>query len=315
MDADLGKPKSLGVEMPDRPSAGLVRVLICFLISCGLAVRSPAAHGADNEIKEYQLPAAPGVHDAVSYYYRLPQNAGRGAGQPTGVLMLVPGYNGSGLDFLKASSSWYALADSERLILVSPTFQTTLEEIHSQRGYYYASLWSGQATIDAVDHIAAQAGLAPGPLLIFGFSAGAHFAHRFALWNPARVKAFVAYAAAWWDAPTARLAGVPALIMCGEGDARYEPSHAFFEQGLALGLPWMWRSYPDTDHQITPPVTRMAQAFLGYYAAQRPQEHWIGDAQTYHFYAAGAEDVQFIPDEAKIEIPSRALAVIWSKDR
>jgi pimeloyl-ACP methyl ester carboxylesterase len=276
-----------------------------------LFFRGLAAPGAGSAIQEFLLPAIPGVHDVISFYYRMPESPA----PPRGVLLLVPGYNGSGLDFLKASSSWYGCADSERLILVSPSFQTTPEEIHSDRGYYSPRLWSGQAALEAVDHIAAQAGISPGPILIFGFSAGAHFAHRFALWNPARVRAFVAYSAGWWDTPTDRLKGVPALIMCGESDPRYDATYNFFEKGLALGLPWMWRAYPDTGHQLTPAVTRMAQAFLGFYAATRLPEHWIGDAQTYRFYADGADDVQFIPKEAKIEIPSKSIAAIWAKEQ
>ncbi len=292
--------------MKTRVIRGSISVVLCFLFFRGLA-----APGSGSAIQEFPLPAIPGVHDVIPFYYRMPESPA----PPTGVLLLVPGYNGSGLDFLKASSSWYGCADSERLILVSPSFQTTPEEIHSDRGYYSPRLWSGQAALEAVDHIAAQAGIAPGPILIFGFSAGAHFAHRFALWNPPRVRAFVAYSAGWWDPPTDRLKGVPALIMCGESDPRYDATYDFFEKGLALGLPWLWRSYPDTAHQLTPAVTRMAEAFLGFYAVRRVPERWIGDAQTYRFYGAGADEVQFIPKGAKIEIPSEAMAVIWGKEQ
>ena len=189
------------------------------------------------------------------------------------------------------------------------------QEIRSGRGYYNAGIWSGRAALEATDAISARAGLQPKPILIFGFSAGAHFAQTFLLWNPGRVRAFVTYSAAWWQPPEERLKGVPGLIMCGEADPRYEATYDFFEQGLTLGLLWLWRSYPDTGHEITPAVNRMAQAFLTYYASHRTPEHWIGDAQTYHFYSSGADEVQFIPDEAKIDIPSKSIALIWAKDQ
>ena len=47
------------------------------------------------------------------------------------------------------------------------------------------------------------------------------------------MKAFVAYSGGWWDAPTDRLKGVPALIMCGEEDERYQATYEFFQKGLA----------------------------------------------------------------------------------
>lgn len=267
-----------------------------------------AAEGAADNFQEITTPAVLGQHDAVSFYYRMPV----ASAPPAGLLLLVPGYNGSGHEFLRASASWYPLADAAKLVLVSPTFHSTQEEIHSRRGYYYPGLWSGAATIEAVDRIASKTGVSSNQLLIFGFSAGAHFAHRFALWNPGRVKAFVAYSAGWWDAPTDRLKGVPALIMCGERDERYQATYDFFEKGLALGLPWIWRSYSGTGHQITPSVTRMAQAFLDFYASNKAPEHWIGDAQTYRFYPADADEVQFIPPEAAIRLPSKTMANIWS---
>ena len=46
-------------------------------------------------IQEFQLSALPGVHDAIPFYYRMPA----GPGAPAGVLLLVPGCNGSGLAF------------------------------------------------------------------------------------------------------------------------------------------------------------------------------------------------------------------------
>ncbi len=62
-------------------------------------------------------------------------------------------------------------------------------------------LGSGEATVEALGRIGAKLGMKPDKILIFGFSAGAHFAHGFASWKPERVKAFVAYSAGWWDEP------------------------------------------------------------------------------------------------------------------
>jgi dienelactone hydrolase len=40
-----------------------------------------------------------------------------------------------------------------------------------------------------LEQVGKEAGVQTDKILIFGFSAGAHFAHRFALWKPERVKA------------------------------------------------------------------------------------------------------------------------------
>jgi hypothetical protein len=107
------------------------------------------------------------------FWYRPPSG-----GAPTGILLLVPGCNGDGRAMLDEAGSWARFAEEERLVAVGPTFKTTLEEVHSRQGYYYPELWSGSATLKALDEIRARSHVAEARLLVFGFSAGAHFAHR-----------------------------------------------------------------------------------------------------------------------------------------
>ncbi len=150
-------------------------------------------------------------------------------------------------------------------------------------------------------------------MLFFGFSAGSHFAHRFALWKPQRVKAFVAYSAGWWSEPTARVKKVPALVMCGETDERYTATFDFFKKGQRLGCPWVWRSYKETGHVLTPAVREMAEVFLALYAgrgeraggeeqAGMPVSRY-GDTQTYR--SVGWTERETIPEEFWIELPSK----------
>lgn len=132
----------------------------------------------------------------------------------TKVLLLIPGYNGSGEALLDAR--WKVFAEKHGLVLLAPTFKTTPEELRRGRGYYYPEQGSGAEVERMLAQGKQESGVQTDKILIFGFSAGAHFAHRFAMWKPERVKAFVAYSAAWWSEPTETLRGVPALIICGE---------------------------------------------------------------------------------------------------
>ena len=147
-------------------------------------------------------------------------------GEVDGVLVLVPGYNGSGKQMLDAR--WEAFAEKNRLVLLAPTFIAEGMENNEGRGYYYPEQGSGKVMERAIAEAGKRYGVRTEKVLMFGVSAGAHFTHRFAIWNPERVAAFVAYSAGWWSLPAGRIKNVPALIMCGEEDPRYEASYAFF---------------------------------------------------------------------------------------
>ena len=243
---------------------------------------------------------------AVAFDYRRPV----GTNVVRGVLLLVPGFNGSGMDLL--NGSWASFADTCGLVLLAPTFHSSGEEVHHRQGYYYPELWSGATVETALAELAKREKVPVDRILIFGFSAGAHFAHRFALWKPERVKAFVAYSAGWWDAPTCGLTNVPALIMCGEKDARLPATREFMERGIQLGLPFVWRSYRDVGHTMTPAVQRKAEAFLRHYAVGGTDEPLIGDLQTYR--VVSLDQANSIPSAVRINLPSKDVAAVWMKE-
>jgi poly(3-hydroxybutyrate) depolymerase len=229
------------------------------------------------------------------------------------VLVLVPGYNGKGEQMLDAR--WKAFAEKNQLVMLAPTFRAAGNENNMGKGYYYPEQGSGEAMEKALKEVERRTGVKTDKVLFFGFSAGAHYAHRFALWKPQRVKAFVAYSAGWWSEPTARLKDVPALIMCGETDERYEPTFEFFKRGQELGCTWVWRSYDQTGHVLTPAVRDMAEVFLAHYAQMptiKPVEQMFGDIQS--FKSVGREEREKIAGEFRIELPSQAVAEVWEKE-
>jgi dienelactone hydrolase len=237
-----------------------------------------------------------------------------------GVLVLVPGYNGKGERMLDAR--WKAFATKHGLVLLAPTFHAEGRENNDGRGYFYPEQGSGEVMEKALREVEKRMGVATDKVLFFGFSAGAHYVHRFALWKPQRVKAFVAYSAGWWSEPTARVKKVPALVMCGEADERYGATFDFFKKGQRLGCPWVWRSYKETGHVLTPAVREMAEVFLAHYTglgergdieeqAGMPVSRF-GDIQTYR--SVGWAERETIPEEFRIELPSEEVAKVWEKE-
>ncbi len=232
-----------------------------------------------------------------------------------GVLVLVPGYNGKGEQMLDAH--WRAFAEKENLVLLAPTFHAEGNENNMGKGYYYPEQGSGEVMEKALSELKRRAKVDTEKVLFFGFSAGAHYVHRFALWKPQRVEAFVAYSAGWWSEPSLSLKKVPALIMCGEKDERYGATLDFFKKGQKLGCPWLWRSYKNTGHELTPPVRDMAEVFLAHYLKEEPRGMptsvvRYGDIQT--FKSVSLAERETIPAELRIELPSKAVADVWEKE-
>jgi predicted esterase len=227
------------------------------------------------------------------------------------VLVLVPGYGGKGESML--DERWKAFADKRSLVLLVPTFHEDASKLQRNQGYYYPEQGSGELMERALEELHRRTGADTSKVLFFGFSAGAHFSHRFALWRPKRVKAFVAYSAGWWSEPEASLKQVPALIMCGEADERYAATFDFFRKGQQLGCPWIWRSYRDTGHEVTSIVRNMSEAFFEVCLTEKPREPHYGDIQI--FKSVGRDERETIPEEFRILLPSTEVAEIWEKEK
>ena len=288
------------------------------LILLAIAISALAHEVSASEANAKQSFLIEARQGSVPFFLYRPDSSSEGISQrPSGVLLLIPGFNGSGEKLL--DDRWERFADEHSLVLLAPTFTSTNkpQELRT-KGYYYPEQGSGVVIEEALSEVHRRTGAPVNKILIFGFSAGAHLAHRLALWKPDRVEAFVAYSAGWWSDPTPALRGVPALIMCGESDERYEPTRAFMERGMALHLPWTWRSYKETGHQLTPAVRSMAEAFLAEEACRlkaggvisSPQ--FYGDIQSYQVVPATNRET--IPEAVRVPIPSEAVAEVWKME-
>jgi hypothetical protein len=109
------------------------------------------------------------------------------------------------------------------------------------------------------------------PLLLYGFSGGAHFVSGFEEYLPQRVFCWCAYSAEWWDMPAPTTKNPPGLIVCGEKDVRLGPSLEYFKQGRALAKPWLWLCVPNSGHEVCPPVESFVRHYFTSILSSRNQ--------------------------------------------
>ena len=202
-------------------------------------------------VEKFSFPSSPDLQHADIYVAKTVE-------QPEAVLVLCPGCNGNG-EVLITQPIWQDFAREHQLGLIGISFASDISLLTHGRGYYMASQGSGSILLDAVKTIYGR----DLPLLLYGYSGGAHFTSRFVEWKPNRVKAWCAYSAAWWDEPKKSKSTPPGIVACGEYDVwRYCVSLAYFQQGRALGKPWVWISLPKTDHAPSAPLEDFIRAYF-----------------------------------------------------
>ena len=161
-----------------------------------------------------------------------------------GVLILVPGCNGDGRDFL-SEERWVEFATRNRLALVGVSFKSPTDLLKDRKGYYDASRGSGRALLSLLE----KAGLSGRPLLMFGFSGGAHFVSSFVEEYPERVIAWCAHSAAWWGMSRRGATTIPpGIVACGGDDMRLGASLSYFKDGRSMGRRLSWVEIPSAGH-------------------------------------------------------------------
>lgn len=126
-------------------------------------------------------------------YYRRPLGVRRGV---RGTLVLVHGQNRD-VDSLVAAFS--PSAERLGLDLIAPEFTST-----RHRGYQRLSTSDpSRSAVNVLDEVLFDAGVRVNErVLLFGFSGGAQFAHRYAIARPGRILALSIAAAGWYTFPT-----------------------------------------------------------------------------------------------------------------
>ncbi len=120
---------------------------------------------------------------------------------PRGLLVVIHGHGRS----TRLAEAFTKRAATEELVLLAPVFDVEqYKDFQILRGST-GPLAAADALNTACDDASRIFGFTSSPFTIVGFSAGAQFAHRYAMCFPARVAALVAASAGWYTMPNRRL--------------------------------------------------------------------------------------------------------------
>jgi pimeloyl-ACP methyl ester carboxylesterase len=171
---------------------------------------------------------APGVPD---HYLHVPAGHSPSAISRLPVIVMVHGISRNAAEqVLRASQK--GLGD---MVIIAPLFERRAMGRYQQLAEGRSGISADQALLNLLDWLAID-GFDTRRVHLFGFSGGAQFAHRFALFHPGRVRQLFLAAAGWYTMPDAStnwpaglanaplvpdLAGllaVPTLVIVGRGD-------------------------------------------------------------------------------------------------
>jgi dienelactone hydrolase len=229
----------------------------------------------------------------------------------SGVLLLQPGINAPGERHV-SEPEWQDFARKHRLVIMGVGFKAVGVDTRTT-GYYYPEQGSGPAMMQAIEAVCAKTGIPKQPVLVFGFSGGAHFGHRFALWKPEMVRAYAVYAAGWWEKPTAALKNIPGLVSWGSEDYRKTATGDFAREALRLGLPVISCEFSGLGHAVDGRVTRLVQTFFEQtlLMPQKNAKPWVGHAATRQVVAANAPAARQIKADERLVFVDAILAQAW----
>lgn len=253
--------------MPKMTASGLAALCLC------LSVTAESAHET-HKVKFKSI--------EWEYHLYVPKTYEKEDWQFHRIALLVHGVGGNG-DLFTSNSLWKEWADKNGIFLLGPTFTNPKAP---DDWYWKPEAGSGKLAVDMVKDAADKYRVYPGQLLLFGFSGGGQFAHRFAAMHPELIAAFAFASPDSVSPPTKKLSNSPALIMCGEADnTRIAACRQYYEQAQKLGLRPVWRSWKGVAHSLNNEGLRLAQAFLRYHmlrsvpAAEKLYERLVKDAQ------------------------------------
>lgn len=235
--------------------------------------------------------------------------------QVRGVFVLVPGFQGDGLDLVN-EPRWQQLATKWNFGLLGCTLRGKKE------AYYIADKGTGRALLEALAKLALQSKhpeLKDAPLAMWGHSAGGQFNYNFTVWAPERVIAFIAVKGGYYDATTdARSRSVPALFFIGEKDEniRVQSITEIFQTNRRQGAVWCLAVEPNGGHGVGKTLD-LALAFLdavvplrlpataarsGALRSVDQIPAWLGDLDSYQiasvaYYSQTRNEAAWLPDE------------------
>ncbi len=194
----------------------------------------------------------------LEYFYYIPTSVA--TSKKYQILLCVPGLNGSGAVFIQRE--WMEFANKNGLVIVSPSFRFNQKDWENKRSYQFPEVWSGNAIMKIVDEVNRKIGSKDRGLYLFGHSAGAQVAHRFALFKPERCVAVAAHAPGGCTHPS-RYIPVRFLMTVGEDDHdRRWKTKEFSQRCQELGISIVYKEYPGVGHGLTREQLELSKGFF-----------------------------------------------------
>lgn len=169
-----------------------------------------------------------------------------------GIVLLVPGFNGNGLDQVN-DGQWQAFAKEFDFALIGCFMQGGG---NNGFNYHSAEAGSGEALLEAIEKLAKESKhpeLEKAPMLLWGHSAGGQFNYNFTCTFPERVIAWVANKGAYYSAKAKKDARmVPGMIFCGDGDSEKRITNLtdLYEKNRKKGALWSFAMEPGVGHGL-----------------------------------------------------------------
>lgn len=194
--------------------------------------------------------------DGLTAWVRTPVEKPK-PGKTYRLVVSVHGVGASGKHGLAFLADWPALDD---VIVLAPTFAPPKEK--GREGYATSYQMSGPAHVAKLEALITELDgtwkLHP-KIILNGFSAGAQFAHRYAMLHPERVAAVAAHSGGSWaktegdDRINPAAKSIPFAISCGELDTkRLVAARTFSDSLKALDFAVDFHSWPEVAHTFSP---------------------------------------------------------------
>ena len=270
-----------------------------------LASSATFADGA----KLVEVPTKAPNNRRASFWFHVPSGYDAKRRKPYPVLVYFGGRNCSGRGEASGALGWNVWADKNGVFLVCPGLKDDK--------YWEPQKWSGPALLAALAEIGKTYNIRRTGICYYGYSAGSQAANLFAAWRPDLCLAWTSHACGVFHEPTARMKGVPGLVMCGDADTgRYVISRDFVAKARRRGVEVLWRSFPNHPHDVPPESLKLARAFFEDRLSGdgRPRRAiFVGDDQENVYYPADSAEASVIPAEDRVAFVSRALAEAWGR--
>ena len=224
----------------------LGRTLVLITLTCILAFHTASGSGLDEGWGEIQTDNY--ANRTLRYQYLIPGSLPPGARPP--VLVTVGGLSSPG----PLTKEMRRFARERGMVIVAPWFIWDERNWAGRTSYQYPEAWSGRALLDIVADLEKERGLKVGSFYMFGFSAGAQFVLRFALWRPDRCAAVVGHASGGAVTPE-RYVNVSFRLTVGSLDtSRTRIVSGFADLARTYGIRCETQVYEGMGHELAPRV-------------------------------------------------------------